>query len=85
MIGKFRAARITGISIVNKPMSHPIGLPVAIRIFGCARLPIADGPEGAESPVNTGFLQKSFAYRMGLGYSSQPCREQAKKLFPKGL
>ncbi|MBS16444.1 MAG: hypothetical protein CMQ23_07420 [Gammaproteobacteria bacterium] len=65
--------------------SHPISLPVSIRIFGCARLPIADGPEGAESPVNTGFLQKSFAYRMGLGYSAQPWREQAKKLFSKGL
>ena len=49
------------------------------------RLPIADGHEGVESPGNTGFLQKSFAYQMGLGYSAQPCREQEKKLFPKGL
>ena len=65
--------------------SHPIGLSVAIRNVGCARLSIADGREGAESPVNTRFLQKSFAYLMGLGYSAQPCREQVKNLFPKGL
>jgi hypothetical protein len=59
---------------------------VATRNFGSAGLPIADGYEVAESPGNTGFfLQKSFAYLMGLGYSAQPCREQVKNLFPKGL
>lgn len=58
---------------------------MAIRNVGSAGLPIADGHKGAESPGNTGFLQKSFAYLMGLGYSAQPCREQEKKLFPRGL
>ena len=84
-----RIGTIAGTSIVSKPMSRSdrtqLVCPCQFGVFGCARLPIADGPEGAESPVNTGFLQKSFAYRMGLGYSAQPCREQAKKLFPKGL
>ena len=86
----FRRIRaIAGISIVSEPMSRSDRTQLVclyqFGFFGCARLPIADGPEGAESPVNTGFLQKSFAYRMGLGYSSQPWREQAKKSFPKGL
>ena len=65
--------------------SHPINLSVATRDFDCAGLPIADGHKGVESLGNTGFLQKSFAYLMGLGYSALPCREQVKKLCPKGL
>ena len=31
------------------------------------------------------FLQKSFAYLMGLGYSALPGREQVKNLFPWGV
>ena len=71
--------------IVRRPKSHPISLPMAIGNVGKAGLLIADGHEAAESLGNTGFLQKSFAYRMGLGYIAQPWREQAKKLFSKGL
>ena len=71
--------------IVRRPKSHPISLPMAIGNVGKVGLLIADGHEGAESPGNTGFLQKSFAYLIGLGYSAQPCGEQVKNLFPKGL
>jgi len=49
---------------------------------GC-QLPMA--AKERKAPVIPVFFQKSFAYLMGLGYSAQPWREQAKKLFPEGL
>ena len=34
-------------------------------VFGCARLPIADGHEGAESPGNTGFFAEKLCVSDG--------------------
>ena len=49
---------------------------------GC-QLPVVK--KERKAPLILLFLQKSFAYLMGLGYSAQPRWEQVKNLFPKGV
>ena len=86
----FRRIRtMVGRSIVSRPMLCSDRTPSVcqwqlgiLAAPGC-QLPMAT--KERKAPVILVFLQKSFAYLMGLGYSAQPCREQVKKLFPKGL
>ena len=86
----FRRIRaIAGISIVSKPMSRSDRTQlVCLYQFGFLAAPgcqLLMAPKERKAPLILLFLRKSFAYLMGLGYSAQPWREQAKKLFPKGL
>ena len=86
----FRRIRtIAGRSIVSRPMSCSDRTPSVCQwqfgILAATGCQLRMVKKERKTPVIQLFLQKSFAYLMGLGYSAQPCREQVKNLFPKGL